>query len=150
METMEKNDAMKSNQACSCGCDNAVERNQAGAVEKTDVQRQAPRRAYAPAVDIIESEAGVRLVVDVPGVPEGAVDLTIEKNVLTLAAVPADGVIAGKKLEFSEYGTGEYRRSFILSEDIDRDGISAGLKNGVLRIDLPKRAPVTKKISVGS
>lgn len=121
-----------------------------GKIEKTEVERQAPRRAYAPAVDIVENENGVSLIVDIPGVPEGGVDLTIEKNVLTLSAVPADGVIAGKKLEYSEYGVGEYRRSFVLSEDIDRDGISAGLKNGVLRIELPKSAPVTKKISVGS
>ncbi len=109
-----------------------------------------PRRAYIPAVDLIDSDSEVLLIADVPGVPEGGVDLSIEKNILTLTATPSDGVIAGKKLEYSEYGVGEYRRSFSLSEEVDKDRISATLKDGVLRVRLPKTAPVTKKISVAT
>lgn len=109
-----------------------------------------PRRAYVPAVDLIDSDSEVVLIADVPGVPEGGVDLSIEKNILTLTAIPADGVIAGKKLEYSEYGVGEYRRSFALSEEVDKEHISATLKDGVLRVRLPKMTPVTKKISVAT
>lgn len=111
---------------------------------------EGPRRAYVPAVDLIDSEGEVILIADIPGVPEGGVDLSIEKNVLTLTAVPEDGVIAGKKLAYSEYGVGEYRRSFALSDEVDKEHISATLKDGVLRVHLPKTAPVTKKISVAT
>lgn len=144
MDNMEKRDEMVHHENCACGC--AAEAK----IEKTVAERQAPRRAYVPAVDLVEGESDVNLIVDVPGVPEGGVDLTIEKNILTLSAVPADGVIAGKKLAYSEYGVGEYRRSFALSDEVDRDGITASLKNGVLRITLPKTAPVTKKINIAS
>lgn len=113
-------------------------------------EEQLPRRAYVPAVDLIDGEKEVVLIADVPGVPEGNVDLTIEKNILTLTAVPEDGVIAGKRLAYSEYGVGEYRRSFALSEEVDKDNITATLKDGVLRVVLPKSAPVTKKISVAT
>jgi HSP20 family molecular chaperone IbpA len=106
------------------------------------------RRAYVPAVDVVDSEAEAVLVVDIPGVPEGGVDLSMEKNVLTLTAMPADGVIAGRTHANSEHGAGEYRRSFALPDEVDRERIEASLKNGVLRVRLPKRAPAMKKISV--
>lgn len=141
MENIEKHEG------CGCGCDCAVPGTN---VEKAEAERQLPRRAYVPAVDLIDGESEVNLVVDVPGVPQGGVDLTVEKNILTVTAIPADGVIAGKKLVYSEYGVGEYRRSFALADEIDRDNISATLKDGVLRITLPKSAPVTKKINVAA
>lgn len=111
-------------------------------------EESSPRREYVPAIDLIESDKDVTLIVDIPGVPENGVDLSIEKSVLTLTAVPNDGVIAGKKLAYSEYGVGEYKRSFALSDDIDKENVTANLKNGVLRINLPKSTPVTKKIGV--
>lgn len=145
----EQNENIVKQESCGCGCECSAPVQEAER-EEAKAERPLPRRAYVPAVDLIEGENEVNLVVDVPGVPEGGVELTVEKNILTLSAVPADGVIAGKKLAYSEYGVGEYRRSFALSEDIDRDGISASLKDGVLRIRLAKRAPMTKKINISS
>lgn len=144
MEHSEKHENMMQ-EGCGCGC----AQQECGSTEQKQEQA-APRRAYIPAVDIINSEAAVELVVDLPGVAEGAVDLQMEKNILTLKAVPADGVIAGKKLAYAEYGVGEYRRSFSLSDEIDQENISASLKNGVLRIRLPKSAPVSRKISISA
>lgn len=142
---MDSNDKREVQATCGCGdCSSAVSE-----AEKMETKtEQMPRRAYVPAVDLIDSEGEVILIADIPGVPENGVDLTIEKNVLTLTAVPVDGVIAGKKLAYSEYGVGEYRRSFALSEEVDKDNITATLKDGVLRVRLPKSAPVTKKISI--
>ena len=145
----DKNENIVKQESCGCGCECSAPVQEAER-EEAKAERPLPRRAYVPAVDLIEGENEVSLVVDIPGVPEGGVELTVEKNILTLSAVPADGVIAGKKLAYSEYGVGEYRRSFALSEDIDRDGISASLKDGVLRIRLAKRAPMTKKINISS
>lgn len=143
MEAHEKHEIQGS---CGCGC--SAPAKEENAVEKS--AESLPRRAYVPAVDIIESSDSVELVVDLPGVAEGGVDLNIEKNVMTLSAVPADGVIAGKKLVYAEYGVGEYRRSFSLSDEVEQDKITASLKNGVLRITLPKTTPVSRKISVSA
>lgn len=145
MENMENTHNVEKNE-CGCGC--ACSDQAATAVETKE--EKAPRRAYVPAVDIVDAGDEIHLIADVPGVPEGAVDLNLEKNVLTLVAVPSDGVVAGKKLVYSEYGVGEYRRSFSLSDDIDKENIAASLKDGVLRIRLPKTAPVSRKINVSS
>lgn len=148
MENMEKQDIRQ--EGCAGGsCATAEHEIKVEKVNAED-ESQRPRRTYVPAVDLVEADSDITLVVDVPGVPEGGVDLTIEKNILTLTAVPTDGVVAGKKLAYSEYGVGEYRRSFALSEEIDREHISATLKDGVLRIKLPKSTPVTKKINVAA
>lgn len=149
MEHMEKNQEVEKNE-CGCGCACAESQNHETVQAKEPTEEKAPRRAYAPAVDIVDAEGEIMLIADVPGVPEGAVDLDLKKDILTLVAVPADGVIAGKKLVYSEYGVGEYRRSFALSEDIDKENISASLKNGVLRIRLPKTKPVARKINVSA
>lgn len=147
MDNMEKQNNAANQEGCASGTCTAEHEIK---VEKIADGENVRRRTYVPAVDLVESESDITLIVDVPGVPEGGVDLSIEKNILTLSAVPADGVIAGKKLAYSEYGVGEYRRSFALSEEIDRDHVSATLKDGVLRIKLPKSTPVTKKINVAT
>jgi HSP20 family protein len=62
----------------------------------------------------------------------------LEANVLSLhvridSPPPQDG-----RLVHEEYRVGDFRRSFILSDEVDRDRIAADLKNGVLRLFLPK------------
>jgi len=84
-----------------------------------------------------------------PGVDERSVDITLEKDVLTIyGKVEAD---APEKhvLYFSEYGIGDYQRVFTLTDEVDRDKIQASVKNGVLKIVLPKAAAVKmRKIAV--
>jgi HSP20 family molecular chaperone IbpA len=50
---------------------------------------------------------------------------------------------------YSEYETGDYERAFTLSDEIDRDKIAATVKNGVLRLELPKAEKAKpKKIAI--
>ncbi len=149
MDTMEKTQEQQIHVTSDNQSDKSATQ-QSGASQSSQAQseQRGRRREYVPAVDLIESDKEVTLIVDIPGVPESGVDLNIEKSILSLTAVPEDGVIAGKKLAYSEYGVGEYKRSFALSDDIDKENVSAKLKNGVLRITLPKSAPVTKKIGI--
>lgn len=101
-----------------------------------------------PAADIVASETEIALVLDIPGVRENGVDVTIEKNILTVKAVPSARNADGRRLLYAECGTGEYRRSFSLPDDADKENISASLKDGVLRVRLPKIAPATRRITV--
>lgn len=93
---------------------------------------------YRPHVDILDSAQKVVLVVDVPGVDENSVDVTLEKNMLTIRGQVERPTYEGHKLVHAEYGVGNYERVFIVSEQIERDGIEATVKNGVLRVTLPK------------
>lgn len=118
-------------------------------------EAQAPqsaraRRVFMPRANIYETPDAIVLVADMPGVDEKGVDITLEKNVLTLAGrVEAETAQPKGRLAYEEYEVGDYQRAFTLSDEIDRDRIEASLKNGVLHVTLPKaNAAKTKKISV--
>ncbi len=79
---------------------------------------------------------------------EKHVDITVEKNILTIKGHMDEEKTEGFTPVFSEYGTGDYYRSFSLSDEVDKDKIEAKIKNGVLTLTLPKKAPETKTITV--
>ncbi len=84
-----------------------------------------------------------------PGVYEKSIDITLDKNVLTIEGNVEPVDLEGYSLEYAEYESGDYHRSFTLTNEIDRDKIEANVKDGVLRIKLPKVAPlVAKKITL--
>lgn len=104
---------------------------------------------YMPHVDIIERKDDIVLTADMPGVDEKSIDITLEKNELTIYG-KVDPLIPEKHtLYISEYGIGDFKRVFTLTEEVDREKIQATVKNGVLKIILPKaEAAKTKKIAV--
>lgn len=147
---MENNESVKHDDCgCGCGCSSSEAGNNEVQTEKCSSER-AKRSVYAPSVDIVDSTEETVLVVDLPGVDEAGVDIEIEKNILTIKASQTESRFADYKLVHGEYGVGEYKRGFSLPENIDRDGISAKLQDGVLRIRLPKSAPEAKKIHVSA
>jgi HSP20 family molecular chaperone IbpA len=103
------------------------------------------RPTYRPQVDVYESEDRYVLVADVPGSAEGDIDLALEKDVLTLYAKVAEPQFEGFEPRWRGYGVGDWRRSFRLSEAVDREGIDASVKDGVLRVTLPKAKESLRK-----
>jgi HSP20 family molecular chaperone IbpA len=96
------------------------------------------RRRHAPRVDVIERKDDIVLLADMPGVDGRAVDITIEKDVLTIRGRAVSEAGEGSGLTRREYGVGDYERAFTLPGDIDRERIEAAMKNGVLRLVLPR------------
>ena len=96
------------------------------------------RRIYAPRADIFETGESIVVLADMPGVAADDVEITLEKNVLTISGVVSGFEHDGYALAWEEYGRGDYRRVFSLSNEVDRDGIQASVKNGVLKLVLPK------------
>jgi HSP20 family molecular chaperone IbpA len=123
-----------------------VEKQEVEVTEGTE--RTRPGKAYIPRADIYETEKSLVIVADMPGVNQNAVDITLEKNILTLNGSVEFTQPDNFSLAYTEYETGDYERSFTLSSEIDRDNIEAAIKDGVLRITLPKVAQSTKKIAV--
>lgn len=119
-------------------------------VQRKQEADAAARKVFLPAVNIYETKDHVVLMADMPGVDEKSVDITLENDVLTIQG--RSGVEAPQGLEpaYAEYSAGDYRRSFSLAaERIARDGIEASVKNGVLKVTLPKaEAAKPKKIAV--
>ncbi len=113
------------------------------------VERTWAKRSYSPQVDIVEGKEEIIVMADMPGVDEKSVDISLEKNILSIyGRVDDEGVTHHSPL-YSEYGIGDYERVFTLSDEIDRERIEATVKNGVLRIMLPKAEKAkTRKIAV--
>jgi HSP20 family protein len=124
-----------------------MQKKEAGPTEQGERTRE--RNVYTPAVDIMERKDDIVLLADMPGVDENTVDITLEKNVLTIYGKVAAEMPGGYTLYLSKYGTGDYQRVFTLTEEVDRDKIQATVRNGVLRLVLPKAESVkTRKIAV--
>lgn len=106
-------------------------------------------RTVAPAVDIYETDEGLVLLADLPGVPIEAVRLDVDKDVLTIAArLTGEGLFPGEAV-YAELSPCEYYRAFALGEDLDPARISATMRNGVLELVLPKAERAkTRKIKV--
>lgn len=99
---------------------------------------QPPRATITPPIDIHDGPDGLTLEADLPGATESSLVIQLEHNVLSLdARIDAPAPEAARPIH-QEYPLGDYHRSFILSDDIDRERITAQLKNGVLKIHLPK------------
>jgi len=112
-------------------------------------ERTRAKRVYTPAVDIIEKNEDIFLIADMPGVDNDSVEVTLEKDTLTIYGRVEPEIPKGLRLTESEYGVGDYQRTFSLSDEIDREGIEASVKNGVLRLTLPKAEAVkTRRIPV--
>ena len=107
---------------------------------------------WAPAVDIDEHADKYVLHVDVPGVDPAAIEITLEKGVLTLSGsrektVEQNGVESRRV----ERLTGRFLRRFTLPESVDAEAVKASGKHGVLEIVIPKReADKPRKITVNS
>ena len=105
--------------------------------------------SVVPHVDIVESEENVTIVADMPGVDENSVDITLEKNVLSISGSVEYDELDNFTPAYTEFESDSYQRNFTLSNSIDRENISATVKNGVLNLVLPKLGPAkAQKISV--
>lgn len=125
-----------------------VQESQKQEIMEGEAERTRARVAFVPRVDIYESNDAITLVADMPGVDERAVDITLERSVLTINGFVEPDFPENYSLAYAEYRVGDYERSFKLSDEIDQENIAASLKNGVLRLHLPKAQPTMRKISV--
>jgi HSP20 family molecular chaperone IbpA len=124
-----------------------IEKQDEGQREGTEDVRE--RQSYIPRADIYETEDAIVVLADVPGADESTIDIRLEKNILSLSARIDPEYHEAYRLSHSEYGTGDYERRFVLSNQVDREGIEAAVKNGVLRLQLPKsKQAQTRKITV--
>jgi len=113
------------------------------------VENTRTGRTYVPRIDILELNDGIRLLADLPGVDENSLDIMLENDQLTLQGFVADERPSGYDPAHVEYGIGNFRRVFKLSDQVDQDKITATIKHGVLQLDMPfATGPRTRKISV--
>jgi HSP20 family molecular chaperone IbpA len=130
--------------------DNELSRPQG---DEIDGRESAPAERYlfTPPIDIYETEEGLVLHADLPGVSVDTLELQVQDNKLTIFGRVALNAPPNAKVLHQEYEMGDFLRSFILSDDVDHEKITAKLNQGVLKIVLPKaRKTEPRRIEVNT
>lgn len=97
------------------------------------------KAAWHPHVDVIENDAAYLIQVELPGVAKEAVELTLEKQVLTLKgekALPA--LDEGVTRHLHERASGPFERTFRFPNAVEAEGVEAAFHNGLLTITVNK------------
>jgi len=104
---------------------------------------------FTPRTDIFETDDAIVVIADMPGVNKASLEITLEENILTVdGRVEPEGP-EGSTQTHREFKVGNYHRTFTLSDAVSREGIDARVKDGVLRLTLPKFGPTrARKIPV--
>ncbi len=117
----------------------------------TPAEQTRPGVVFTPAVDIFETDKEITLLADMPGVKADSLNIDLHENVLSLEGDVKSPEGANEVDVIMEYRTGKYYRQFTLSQVIDQSKIEAAMKDGVLRLSLPKvEAATPRKIAVRS
>jgi HSP20 family molecular chaperone IbpA len=101
---------------------------------------QETQRAVLPAIDVFEDASGITLLADMPGVPKEQLELKVEGEALLIEGGVQPHTPDGLEAIYAEVRVPRYRRSFTLSRELDSTRIDANLKDGVLRLRIPKQA----------
>jgi HSP20 family molecular chaperone IbpA len=105
----------------------------------TAVMAPKDQAQWAAMTDLYETHEAMVVFLDIPGVREDGLEVTLEKDHLTVTARShQDLPEGGLHPAWTEFVPATFHRRFHLTPQIDREGIQAQLKDGVLRLTLPK------------
>jgi HSP20 family molecular chaperone IbpA len=91
-----------------------------------------------PPVDVFENESSITLLADLPGVQRDQLHVRVDGDNLVLEATAATAGPDNLQLVYGEAQIPTYRRQFTLSRELDASRIEAQLRDGVLRLTIPK------------
>ena len=94
-------------------------------------EERRARHVVAPRCDIHENDQTVCVTAEMPGVDRASVDVTLERNVLTIQGRTQSDEPAGYRLLWREFGAVDYRRSFELSNEVQGTEIRATMQDGI-------------------
>ena len=116
------------------------------------LERLAAQRgsAWDPPIDVYETPSRYLVTAEVPGLARDRIELAVQDNRLTIRGErPAAGAdTPARHYHQVERGHGSFERTFEFADPVDRDGITADLRDGVLTITLPKVVTPPRRIAV--
>jgi len=126
--------------------------------EKTDTTGRESTKAAGsreaayvlrPEINVYEDASGITLEADMPGVSKDRLGIQVDKDALLIEGEVRFPMPEGMEALHADVRATRYSRSFALSRELDSDNIEASLKDGVLKLHIPKRAEVRpRKIEV--
>ena len=106
-----------------------------------DAKRQA---RFSPDVDVLETDKGWRLLLELPGVPRDSIAVEVSGARLVVSGKKPDAR-GGLRARVSERSTGPFRREFLLPFQVIQESIRARMDNGLLTVDLPRTSTAGKR-----
>ena len=111
--------------------------------QTTEIQRSEPATSpqsvlIRPRVDLMESADGWTLRAEMPGVDEQHVEVTLERQVLSVAGTTEVADPQGLERKYGEFRPRRYERAFRLPDEVERSGLEAVMHHGVLTVHIPK------------
>ena len=111
-----------------------------------DTDSTTATNQWTPRVDIKEEAERFVILADIPGVDPTAIEIQMDKNVLSIKGErAADVAKENEKFTRSERTAGQFYRRFALPDSANAEGISATGKHGVLEISIPKKPETTPR-----
>jgi HSP20 family protein len=116
------------------------------AIERKTREREVP---LIPAVDIFEDAHQITVQAEMPGVSKEGLIVQADRNSLLIEGAITLDLPAGMSALYADLKTTKFRRTFVLSGELEPEHIAASLKDGLLTVRIPKRAEFrTRKIKV--
>jgi HSP20 family molecular chaperone IbpA len=97
-----------------------------------------PARVFVPTTDIFETDDALRVLVEMPGVEKGNVEISVKDRILTIDGRIDFQKYAGMLPVYTEYNIGNFHRRFSLSNKVDASQIRAEIRDGLLTLTIPK------------
>jgi HSP20 family protein len=106
--------------------------------------------AWAPPIDVYETEDRYVVTAEVPGLSRDQIELAVHDNRLTIRGTRSAGMPenAARRYHQVERGHGSFERAFRFADPVDQEHISADLRDGVLTVTMPKTASPPRRIHV--
>ena len=94
---------------------------------------------FAPSIDVYETDKEITVDVELPGMDEKDIDISLSNNLLTISGrKESEETEKDKSFYRHERSYGAFRRSIQLPDDVDENRIEASYKKGILKVVLPK------------
>jgi HSP20 family protein len=130
------------------GMKEAESEKKAAETEKKAAERES---VLIPAVDIFEDAQQITVQAEMPGVSRDTLNVQADRNGLLIEGDMQIDMPSGMAALYADLQTTRYRRSFVLSGELETERIEATLKDGLLTVRIPKRAQFqTRKIPVNA
>ena len=117
-------------------------------VTDTSLSRETRLPVFTPSANIYQNEEEVVFILDMPGVDQKNVDISVEKNILSIEGKFVTEIPTGFDSVYQEFKYGNYQRKFELTRPVDLDKAVAEVKNGQLKLTIALVKPEIKKIEV--
>ena len=98
----------------------------------------APVNLFVPTTDIFETEDSLKVLVEMPGVEKGNVEISVKDRILTIEGRIDFQKYAGMNPVYTEYNIDNFHRRFSLSNKVDSSKIRAEMRDGLLTLTIPK------------